>query len=62
MIKGSAVLTALLFAIVQGPHLLVQCIAVNTVELHLSGRSLSGSPVIQIGLSLQVNLLKILQN
>jgi len=33
-----------------------------TVELRLSGRRLSGSPVIRIGLALQVNLFRILQN
>jgi len=35
---------------------------INTVKLHLSGRCLSGSPIIQIGLALQVNLSRILQN
>ena len=32
----------------------------NTVELHLSGRWLSGSPIIRIGLALRVNLSRIL--
>ena len=34
----------------------------NTVELHLSGRWLSGKPIIRIGSALGVNLLRILQN
>jgi len=33
-----------------------------TVALHLSGRWLSGSPIILFGLSLRVNLWRILQN
>jgi len=32
------------------------------MELHVSGRWLSGSSIIQIGLALQVNLSRILQN
>jgi len=32
----------------------------NTVELHLSGRWLSGTPIIPIGSALGVNLLRIL--
>jgi len=32
----------------------------HTVELHLSGRWMSGSPIIRIGLARQVNLLRIL--
>jgi len=34
---------------------------IGTVELHLSGRWLSGSPIIRIGLALRVNLSRILQ-
>jgi hypothetical protein len=34
----------------------------STVELHLPGRWLSGSPIIWIGLDLRVNLSRILQN
>jgi hypothetical protein len=34
----------------------------HTVELHWSGLLLSGSPIIRIGLTLQVNLSRILQN
>jgi len=60
--KGQPVLTAILFTIGQGPHLLVLCTAVSTVELHLSGCWLCGSPIIQSSLTLQVNLLRILQN
>jgi len=33
-----------------------------TAELHLSGRWLSGSPIIRIDLALRVNLSRILQN
>jgi hypothetical protein len=35
---------------------------VSTIELHLSGRWLSGLSIIQIGLALQVNLSRNLQN
>jgi len=35
---------------------------INTVEFHLSGVLLSGSPVIHICLTLRVNLSRILQN
>jgi len=35
---------------------------INTVELHLSGRLLSESPMIRIGLDLPVNVSRILQN
>ena len=34
----------------------------NTEELHLSGRWLSGMPIIRIGSALGVNLSRILQN
>jgi len=34
----------------------------TTEELHLTGRLLSGSPIIRIGLALRVNLSRILQN
>jgi len=34
----------------------------TTIELHVSGRWLSGYPIIRIGLALPVNLLRILQN
>jgi len=40
-------------------HQLSVCI---TVELHLSGHFLSGSPIIWIGLVLGVNLSRMLQN
>jgi len=34
----------------------------STVEFHLFGRWLTGSPIIRIGLALRVNLSRILQN
>jgi len=34
----------------------------STIELHLSGHWLSGTPIIRIGLALRVNLSRILQN
>jgi len=34
----------------------------RTVELHLSGRWLAGSPIIRFGLALRVNLSRIQQN
>jgi hypothetical protein len=33
----------------------------DTVELHLPGRCLSGSPIVRIGLALQLILLRILR-
>ena len=35
---------------------------ISTVVLHLSGRWLSGSPIIRIGKALRVNLLRSIQN
>ena len=37
-------------------------VTIKTVEFHLSGRWLSGHPIIRIGLALPVNLSRILQN
>ena len=43
-------------------HVWIRSIDFKTVELHLSGRWLSGSPVIRTGLFFRVNMSRILQN
>jgi hypothetical protein len=41
-------------------HVASRTIPADTVELHLSGRWLSGSPIVRIGLARRVNLSRIL--
>jgi hypothetical protein len=62
--KPKVIYMALIFnATHSRPNCLMQFTTTGiTVELHFSGRSLSRSPIIRIGLVLQVNLSIILQN